>query len=139
MKLRPWKNLEKKMKCGPSICGMDGIQIRQRRISRVPLGTQKKTCMDFSIHALLAVIRLPSSTLLVGHFVPALALSGSGEPVVLVLGVAALHYNTSFRQLLQQATGHHRSGNVQTDFGCVAMNGAGGHTFAQAALFNPLS
>lgn len=33
--------LEKKMKCGPSICGMDDIQIRQRRISRVPLGTQK--------------------------------------------------------------------------------------------------
>ena len=58
---------------------------------------------------------------------------------MLVLGVAALHYNTSFRQLLQQATGHHRSGNVQTDFGCVAMNGAGGHTFAQATLFNPLS
>lgn len=42
MKLRPWKNLEKKMKCGPSICGMDGIQIWQRRISCVPLGTQKK-------------------------------------------------------------------------------------------------
>ena len=41
MKLRPWKNLEKKMKCGPSIYGMDGIQIWQRRISRVPLGTQK--------------------------------------------------------------------------------------------------
>lgn len=29
------------MKCGPSICGMGGIQIWQRRISRVPLGTQK--------------------------------------------------------------------------------------------------
>lgn len=41
MKLRPWKNLEKKMKCGPSIYGMDDIQIRQRRISCVPLGTQK--------------------------------------------------------------------------------------------------
>ena len=40
MKLRPWKNLEKKMKCGPSICGTGGIQIWQRR-SRVPLGTQK--------------------------------------------------------------------------------------------------
>ena len=32
MKLRPWKNLEKKMKCGPSICGIGGIQIWQRRI-----------------------------------------------------------------------------------------------------------
>lgn len=31
MKLRSWKNLEKKMKCGPSICGMGGIQIRQCR------------------------------------------------------------------------------------------------------------
>lgn len=41
MKLRPWKNLEKKMKCGPSIYGIGGIQIWQRRISRVPLGTQK--------------------------------------------------------------------------------------------------
>ena len=40
MKLWPWKNLEKKMKCGPSICGMDGIQIRQRRTC-VPQGTQK--------------------------------------------------------------------------------------------------
>lgn len=42
MKLRSWKNLEKKMKCGPSICGMGGIQIWQRRISRVPLGTKKR-------------------------------------------------------------------------------------------------
>ena len=41
MKLRSWKNLEKKMKCGPSICGIGGIQIWQRRTSSVPLGTQK--------------------------------------------------------------------------------------------------
>lgn len=34
MKLRPWKNLEKKMKCGPSICGMGGIQIWQRRTQK---------------------------------------------------------------------------------------------------------
>ena len=52
MKLRPWKNLEKKMKCGPSICGMGGIQIWQRRIVGL-WPTRKKTCMDFSIHALL--------------------------------------------------------------------------------------
>ena len=42
MKLRPWKNLEKKMKCGPSICGMDGIQIWQRRIRAVCRKARKK-------------------------------------------------------------------------------------------------
>lgn len=42
MKLRPWKNLEKKMKCGPSICGIDGIQIWQRRIRGPQAHTQKK-------------------------------------------------------------------------------------------------
>ena len=34
--------LEKKMKCGPSICGMGGIQIRQRRIRGPQAHTQKK-------------------------------------------------------------------------------------------------
>lgn len=52
MKLRPWKNLEKKMKCGPSICGKAHNQIWQRRICGPQAHTQK-TCMDFSIHALL--------------------------------------------------------------------------------------
>lgn len=41
MKLRPWKILEKKMKCGPSIDGMDGIQIWQRRSSACPSGHAK--------------------------------------------------------------------------------------------------
>ena len=68
MKLRPWKNLEKKMKCGPSICGMDGIQIWQRRIRGPQAHTRKKTCMDFSIHALLTAVRPSSSTLAaLGH------------------------------------------------------------------------
>lgn len=80
MKLRSWKNLEKKMKCGPSIYGMDGIQIWQRRICAVCRKAHKKTCMDFSIHALLAVIRLPSSTLLVGPHWAALRRPGFGVP-----------------------------------------------------------
>ena len=109
MKLRPWKNLERKMKCGPSFCGKAHNQIRQRRR---PTRKKRVWISPYTLFSSAAYVARMAV-----HFVPALALSGSGEPVVLVLGVAALHYNTSFRQLLQQATGHHRSGNVQTDFG----------------------
>jgi len=54
------------MKCGPSICGMDGIQIRQRRVSCVPLGTQKNVYGFLHTRSSLAPKWSPSSTLLVG-------------------------------------------------------------------------
>lgn len=77
MKLRPWKNLEKKMKCGPSICGMGGIQIWQRRIQA---HTQKNVYGFLHTRSSLRRLTSPSSAayvariaVLVGHFVPARA------------------------------------------------------------------
>ena len=75
MKLRPWKNLEKKMKRGPSICGIAHNQIRQRRISSVPLGTQKNVYGFLHTRSFLQRwLRRATRVVLVGHFVPALAL-----------------------------------------------------------------
>lgn len=133
--MRPWKNLEKEAAL-PFVEWVVSKFGNAAFVGRRP--THKKNVYGF-LHTRSSDGHQAIIFNVAGRALRARSRLRVSEPVVLVLGVAALHYNTSFRQLLQQATGHHRSGNIQTDFGCVAMNGAGGHTFAQAALFNPLS
>lgn len=75
------------MKCGPSICGIGGIQIWQRRISRVPLGIQKNVygflhTRSSDGHQAI-IFNAGSRVVLVGPHWAALRRPGYGVPLAL--------------------------------------------------------